>query len=85
MAADLPISEELVVHELKSIAYIANKWQQIIEGGKLPSENPNVDPRAPVSDLPPNMEQVLILLRNEMMLVGSKASALSEIIHENVG
>ena len=83
--ADLPISEELVLHELKSIAYIASKWQKIIEDGHLPSDNPNVQPTAAFVDLPPNMEQVLILMRNEMMLVVSKASALSEIIHENVG
>lgn len=84
MSDDLPISEELMVHELKSIAYIASKWQQVIEGGHLPSDSPNVDLNRP-EGLPGKMEQVLLLLRNEMMLVSSKASALSEIIHENVG
>lgn len=82
--SDLPISEELVVHELKSIAYIASKWQQIIEGGHLPSESPNVQLDRP-EGIPGNMEQLLLLMRNEMMLVGHKASALVEIIHENVG
>ena len=84
MSANLPVSEELLVHELKSIAYIASKWQQIIEKGHLPSDNPNVQMDKP-EDLPPNMEQILILLRNELMLIQGKASALSEIIHENVG